>query len=104
MRQAMTILADTSIANHALVLSTTERISDDDLIDRIQRELTAGTAHYILAGRDFIELKDRLRGRFIEVVELKFDMSIDVIEIWMILHERFRTLRNGSFYRPRTQR
>jgi hypothetical protein len=89
MRQAMTILADTSIANHALVLSTADRISDDDLIDRIQRELTAGTAHYILAGRDFIELKDRLRGRFIEVVELKFDMSIDVIEIWMNIARAF---------------
>ena len=85
----MTILADTSIANHALVLSTTDQISDDDLIDRIQRELTAGTAHYILAGRDFIELKDRLRGRFIEVVELKFDMSIDVIEIWMNIARAF---------------
>src|SRR5262245_64771159 len=90
MRKAMTILDDTSIANHALVLSTTNPLSDDDLIDRIQRELTAGTAHYILAGRDFIELKERLgHGRFTDVVELKFDMSLDVVEIWMAIARAF---------------
>ena len=67
-----------------------DSLATEELIDLTQRTLTAGTAHFVLAGRYFRVLKDRLRGDFIATMEMKFeDWSIDKIEAFMAIEEAF---------------
>src|SRR6516225_358114 len=75
MRSAMNVLPDVSAPHQ--ILPPIESLSDDELIEETRRVLCAGTAFHIAAGRYFLALKDRFRGRFLEVVEMRFDESID---------------------------
>ena len=84
----MQVLPDISI--HAESFTRAESFSDEKLIDLTQRVLTAGAAHFILAGRYFRILKARNPGRFMKIVKLEFeDYSIDTIENWMTIEEAF---------------
>jgi hypothetical protein len=83
----MNVLPDVSAPYQ--ILPPIESLSDDELIEETQRVLRAGTAFHIAAGRYFLALKDRFRGRFIEKVEMRFDESIDTIEGYMAIAREF---------------
>jgi hypothetical protein len=86
----MAVLPDISVRHqiHQALLSV-DSLSDDELVEGARQMLCAGTAFHIAAGRFFIAMKERFRGRFIEVVEMEFDQSIDVIEALMAIAREF---------------
>jgi len=64
-------------------------LSDDELIERIHKTESAGTALYVYAGRMYIELKRRHPGRFTEIIKLQFDHTLDEVEDLMFIAREF---------------
>jgi len=85
----MSVLPDISGHDQLLVLESAGAVSDDELIERIQKTLSGGMALHIYAGRDFIELKRRNPGHFTEIIALRFDQSLDDVEDLMFIAREF---------------
>jgi len=66
-----------------------DALSDDALIEGTHQMLRIGMAGHIAAGRFFVAMKERFSGRFVEIVEMRFDQSLDVIEAMMAIAREF---------------
>src|SRR6516165_12338325 len=82
----MSILPDVSASYRVL---SPDLLSDDELIDETHRVLRGRKTFSMAAGHYFLAQKERFQGKFLEIVEMKFDESIDTIEAWMAITKAF---------------
>jgi len=88
----MAVLPDISVHHQVpqvLLSVDLDSLSDDELVEGAHQMLRVGMVGHIAAGRFFIAMKERFRGRFLEIVKMKFEQSPDVIEAMMAIAREF---------------